>query len=451
MLRHQPSEQGKTYVTKDRAPISLKTKPFWWEDAPLSSEAEKRVQPQTDIAIVGAGYTGLSAAIVLARAGRSVQVFDKQRPGEGASTRNGGITSGNLRLSHSEMETRFGKARADAIMEEAKVARADLYSFIKEEKIDCDFSLVGRFAGAMSAHDYDKLAKDADYLHRTFGIDAFPVSRLEQKNFLGTDFYYGGNVRMDIGGLHPAKLHAEMLRLAREAGAIVHGETPIRSIVQDGLQHVAETARGVVRARNVIVGTNGYTDGADPWLRRRMVPVRSRIIATEELPQDLMARLMPRLMMCTDTRKLSYYYRPSPDGRRILFGGRDGTIVGEPDWPTEHLRRTLVAIFPELAGVGITHSWFGYVAMHRDMIPRIFSRKGMQYATGYCGSGVVWARWAGKMAAMKLLSEDGAKSAFDFRPPAGIPFFRGKAWFMPGVFAWLSLQDRLSARKSGRH
>ena len=181
-------------------------------------------------------------------------------------------------------------------------------------------------------------------------------------------------------------------------------------------------------------------------LRRRLVPVRSRIIATAPLSDNLMRQLMPKRMMLSETRKLHYYYRPSPDGRRILFGGRDGTIAGDPTWPTDHLRRALIDIFPEVEDVQLTHSWFGHVAMNRDMIPRIFSRQGVRYAAGYCGSGVVWARWAGQKAALQVLGEDGGKSALDMRPPGAVPLYNGTPWFMPGVFAWLTWQDRRAHR-----
>jgi glycine/D-amino acid oxidase-like deaminating enzyme len=419
---------------------------FWWDEAPLATLAQRPVPPSADVVIVGAGYTGLGAAIRLARAGRSVQIFDKQHPGEGASTRNGGITSGNLRPGHAELTRRFGEARATAILAEAKAAREDLYRFIAEEGIDCDLDLCGRFSGASAPSDYERLAREAETLNRTLGIEAYAVPRSEQRSVLGTDFYHGGAVRMDIGGLHPAKFHAGLLRLALAAGATVHGETEVQGIRGEGDGYEVATARGTVRARDVIVAVNGYTDAADRWLRRRLVPVRSRIIATASLSPNLMGELMPRRMMCSETRKLHYYYRPSPDGRRILFGGRDGTIAGDPDWPTESLRRALVDIFPALDGTEVTHSWFGYVAMNRDMIPRIFTRRGVHYAAGYCGSGVVWARWAGEKAAKQILGDASGVSALDFRPPPAVPLFAGKAWFMPAVFGWLMLQDRLARR-----
>ncbi len=419
--------------------------PYWWDAAPPASLPRQDVAPVSDVAIVGAGYTGLSAAITLARAGRSVQVFDKQRPGEGASTRNGGITSGNLRPSQAQLVSRFGQVRADAILAESKAAREDLYRFIAEEKLDCDFKLVGRFTGAATPTAYETGAREADRLSGALGIEAYAVPRAEQRNWLGTDYYYGGYVRMDIGGIHPAKLHAEMLRLALAAGVSVHGETAVTGIAVDGDGYTVNTARGATRASHVIAGPNGYTDASDKWLRRRMVPVRSRIIATAPISPNLMATLMPRAMMLSDSRKNHFYYRPSPDGTRILFGGRDGTIAGDPAWPTTMLRDTLVGLFPELSETEITHSWFGQVAMNRDMVPRIFCRRGVRYAAGYCGSGTVWARWAGQKAAFQVLGEDAGQSALDFRPPAAVPFFNGTPWFMPGVFAWMTLQDRVTA------
>ncbi|MFC3127759.1 NAD(P)/FAD-dependent oxidoreductase [Pseudoroseomonas globiformis] len=425
------------------------TEPFWWEAAPLQPALQQRpVEDKADVVVVGAGYTGLSAAITLARAGRKVVVFDKQRPGEGASSRNGGITSGNLRLSVSEMTERFGAERALAIQAEAKAAREDLYQFIEAEELDCDFALTGRFAGAISPDRYDSLAREADLLRQTLGIEAYPVSRADQRDVLGTALYHGGSVRMDIGGLHPAKLHAGMLRLALEAGVSLHAETGVLGLRAEGEKHEVETARGRIVADCVVSGSNGYTDASDPWLRRRLVPVRSRIIATAPLSPNMMGALMPRRMMCSDSRKISFYYRPSPDGTRILFGGRDGTIAGDAGWPTEFLRRNLVEIFPELGDVPITHSWFGHVAMNRDMVPRIFSRHGVRYAAGYCGSGVVWARWAGQKVALQILGGDGT-SALDFRPPSAVPLYNGKPWFMPAVFAWLSWQDRRAARARG--
>ncbi|MGY4504000.1 glycine/D-amino acid oxidase-like deaminating enzyme [Bradyrhizobium sp. GM24.11] len=231
----------------------------------------------------------------------------------------------------------------------------------------------------------------------------------------------------------------------------VHGRTPVISIERDGVGFRVFTAAGSVQARQVLVCTNGYTDGAVPFLRRRLVPVRSRIIATEELAPEVMARLMPQRMMITENREVGFYYRPSPDGKRILLGGRDSSRVGDPVAPKLFLRKGLVDLFPELEAVRLSHSWFGNVAMNRDMIPRIFEKDGIVYAAGFCGSGVVWAPWIGMRAAHKLLGhEEQARTAFDFRPPAFIPFYRGNPWFMPAFIQGYRMRDRIARWRASR-
>ncbi|SIT16486.1 NAD(P)/FAD-dependent oxidoreductase [Paracoccus saliphilus] len=429
----------------------MKTTPYWWDAAPPQPLPEKPIEKSVDVAIVGAGYAGLTAGLTLVRAGRSVAVFDRQHPGEGASSRNGGITSGSIRPDHQTLLRKFGEARTMAIEREGKLAREHLYSFLKEEGIECDFQLSGRFGGAIGPQDYEQMSRNAEKLRRDLGIEAYAVPQAEQHDYIGTDFFRGGVVRMDIGGLHPAKFISELLRVAQAAGVVIHSDTAATNIDRDGREFIVRTSRGHVRARQVLVCTNGYTDEANPWLRRRLVPVRSRIIATEELSTELMARLMPRQMMLGDTRTLGFYFRPSPDGKRILFGGRDGTYNDDPSKPVAYLHGNLLEIFPELQGTRISHTWFGNVAMHRDMIPRIFTRDEIVYATGFCGSGVVWAPWIGRWAALKLLGkEQDNPSAFDFRAPASIPFYRGKPWFMPLFMALYKARDRKKMRREGR-
>lgn len=424
--------------------------PFWWEAAPVKPLPVTPLAGQADVVVVGAGYAGLTAALTLARAGRSVTVLDKMNPGEGASSRNGGITSGNIRPGFAALKRAYGEDRALAIEAEGRDARAFIYDFIRDEGLDCDFQLTGRFYGVFGRQQYDKAARDAEALQKKLGIDAFPVPHAEQRNYIGTDHYRGGTVRMDIGGLHPAKYHAEILRVTQAAGVSVHSDTPVTAIDRDGSGFQVVTSAGAIRARQVLVCTNGYTDGSDPWLRRRIVPVRSRIIATEELDPALMARLMPRMMMVGEGKILGFYYRPSPDGKRILLGGRDASNSGEPEWPTAMLRKGLVTLFPELEKVRLSHSWYGNVAMHRDMVPRIFENKGLTYATGFCGSGVVWAPWIGSRAAHKLIGDDARRSAFDFRPPAFIPLYNGKPYFMPALIQVYRLQDRLAMARAIR-
>ncbi len=427
----------------------FRSTPYWWDDCTFSPLPVQAIASRCDVAIVGGGYAGLSAAIELARAGRSVQLFDRQALGQAASSRNGGMASGSIRPGRKDLIRKFGEPRATAILMEGKAAREDLWAFLEEEKIECDFHLSGLFDGAINDQECDELSRYADLLRRFLGIEAFPVAQSEVSKYIGTDFYAGGFVRMDIGGLHPAKLLSGILRVAMGTHAVIHENAAVTGTSAEAGGVRVRTSRGEVLAKKVLVCTDAYTDGFDPWLRRRLVPVRSRIIATEPLGKGVMDRLMPKRMMYGDMRQLSYYYRPSVDGSRILFGGRDGTTEGDALAPTTHLRTELGRIFPELAGVGLTHSWFGHVAMNRDMVPRIFTSGDTIYATGFCGSGVVWARWLGKKAAFKILGEaEKAQSAFDFDPaPQAVPFYRGRPWFIPLVYFLYEQRDKRAMRR----
>lgn len=229
--------------------IADKDTPYWWEAAPVKPLPPQPLQKKLDVAIVGAGYAGLSAGLVLARAGRSVAAFDAMNPGEGASTRNGGITSGSIRPDYATIARRLGEAKAQAIEAEGKVAREFLYDFIKTEGLECDFQLVGQFKGAFGYEQYETMARSAEALARKLGIDAYAVPHGEQQNYIGTDFYRGGTVRMDIGGLHPAKFHAELLRVACASGLAVHSKTPVISIERDGGGFRVATSAGTVQAR----------------------------------------------------------------------------------------------------------------------------------------------------------------------------------------------------------
>jgi glycine/D-amino acid oxidase-like deaminating enzyme len=418
--------------------------PYWWEAAPLRELETRPVAERTDVAVVGAGYAGLSAALTLARAGRSVAVFEKDRPGEGASSRNGGIASGNIKIGFAKMIETFGLERAKSIYGEGVEARNDLARFIEAEQIDCDFSLVGRFTGAVRPNHFESQAREADLLNKHLDIGAYMVPRTEQHAEIGSDFYHGGMVRPDIGGLHPGLLHRGMLECALKAGASIHGRTAVTGIRRDGDGFEVKTTHGRTRARDVIVATNGYTGASTPWLKRRIVPVPSQIIATEPLDAGVIDRLMPKRRMLGETRRLYHYFRPSPDGTRIVFGGRKGAETDDPMIKYRHLRRDLVEIFPELNDVAITHSWWGYTGYTLDSLPKLVGHDGIHYATGFCGSGVVWARWIGTKAAHRILGNtEQARTAFDERGFRALPLYDGRPWFLPVVIGWYGMMDRL--------
>lgn len=418
--------------------------PFWFEEAPLEPRPAggPRPDPACDVAIIGAGFTGLSAALPLARAGRSVQVFDSLAPGEGASRRNGGIASGSLYFSLGGAIERFGLEKGVGLHRESKEARKSLLDFIREEGIDCQLREAGRFDALFSPSHYEGKARECELLNKHLDIGAVMVPRAEQQSELGTEFYHGGMSRPDIPTLHPGLLHQGLLERLRDAGGKVTGHCGVLGFERLREGYLLQTEGGEVRAKQLIVAVNGYADGAVPWARRRLVPVTSQIIVTEPLSPNLMAALMPKGRAVGESRKLLNYYRPTPDGRAILFGGRAGATAKTAAAKTAALKDQLTAIFPELKETAVSHVWWGNVAYTFDYLPKLAEKDGVLYANGYCGSGVVWGTWLGQKAAWRLLGEaERARTLFAGDRFQTRPFYSGDPWFLPAMLAWYRWRD----------
>lgn len=421
----------------------MKDEPYWWEHARPVAVETAELPARVDVAVIGSGYTGLSAALTLARAGRSVTVLEAGIPGVGASSRNGGMLGHALKPSLDKLTQRYGERLAKELLTEAREAYDFLGRFVADESIECDYAETGAFTGIVKPAQYEALARETEQLSRTIGYEAHMVPKSEVRDEIGTDIYCGGRVTHHRAGLHPARYHAGLIDRVRRAGATVAGNSPVTMVQRNGGGFTVTTPRASLQARNVVVATNGYTGSVTPSLRRRIVPVTSYMIATAPLSPNLMATLMPKRRMLTDSNRLLCYFRPSPDNTRVLFGGRPAYTDIGPQLAAERLSRYMTRIFPELRDVELTHSWFGYIGYTFDRLPHVGERDGMHYAMGYCGSGVVMSTWLGRKAALRLLGQPEGKSAFaEIRHPTS-PVYYGKPWFLPFVQAWYQGADLL--------
>lgn len=421
----------------------MKEQPYWWEHAPPIAVETPTPPDRADVAVIGAGYTGLSAALTLARAGRSVVVLEAGVPGVGASSRNGGMLGYALKPGLDALSHRYGMKLATALLTEAREAYDFLGRFITEENIACDYAETGGFTGIVKPAQYEALARETEQLSRTIGLEAHMVPKSEVRDEIGTDLYCGGRVMHRRAGLHPARYHAGLIARVREAGVMVAGDTPVTRLQRNGGDFTLTTPRASLKARDVVVATNGYTGPATPALRRRVIPVTSYMIATAPLSPNLMATLMPKRRVLTDSNRLLCYFRPSPDNTRVLFGGRPAYTDIGPKRAAARLSRHMTRIFPELRNVELTHSWFGYIAYTFDRLPHVGERDGMHYAMGYCGSGVVMSTWLGRKAALRLLGQPEGQSAFAELNHPTSPVYYGKPWFLPLVQAWYQGADLL--------
>lgn len=428
----------------------FKETPYWWDDAGPPGLKDGDLPPTVDVAVVGSGYTGLNVALETARAGRSTVVLDAEHAGWGCSTRNGGQISTSVKPTLGELTQRHGAERAAAIRREGRTALDWIGDFVAREGIACDFQRPGRFHAAHTPEQFTAMSARIDDLRRE-GIEAQIVTRAEQRSELGTDAYYGGTVFPRHAALHPAKYHHGLLQRVQSASARIIPFCPVLEIGRGGAGFVLQTPRGRISARDVVVATNGYSGTLVPWLRRRTIPIGSYVIATEPLPTDVMDQLFPTNRIISDTCRIVYYYRASPDRSRVLFGGRVSASETDPKVSAPRLHAEMTRIFPELSEVRISHSWAGTVAYTFDTLPHCGVHDGIHYATGYCGSGVSMAGYLGMRTGQRVLGLAEGRTAFDDLPFPTRPLYSGRPWFLPAAVAWYRWRDRREyLRAAGR-
>lgn len=423
----------------------IKTTPYWWDHVPRPALAEIAPPKTADVLVIGTGYTGLNAALETARGGRTTVAIDAEAAGFGCSTRNGGQISTSIKSDFDDLKALYGESdRAYGILKEGRNALSWIEDFVQREQIACDFNVVGRFHAAHNPVQYEKLARSLGQDPKGLETDAYAVPRAEQRREIGTDGYFGGLVYPHHASIDPGRYHAGLLDRCLAAGVTVVPYCPATGIRREADGFEVTTPKGVIRARELVVASNGYTRAVTPWLHRRVIPIGSYIIATEELDEALVAKLIPNDRILSDTRKVVYYYRASPDRRRILFGGRVSAAETDPLVSGPRLRAEMVRLFPELAATKISHSWMGFVAYTFDTLAHTGRHEGAWYAMGYCGSGVSMASYMGMKIGRKILGKSDGKTAFDDLPFPTRPLYTGRPWFLGAAVAWYRWRDKLN-------
>ena len=420
-------------------------RPYWHATMPaLPSYRDRALPDAADVVVIGGGYTGMNAARVLARAGAAVTVLEAEGLGFGGSTRNGGIVHPGYKWGPSDLVRRYGDDTGRALWAETMAGYETIKRVIAEEAIDCEFRECG-YLDLAWAPSHAQHLRDSVRTLAEFGVETQYVEKADLGDEIGTNVYHGGLVFPPSGLLHPGKYFAGLAAAAAAAGADLHEGVRARTIRRDAdARLVVETERGAIATKEVVVGTNGYTDGVVPSLRRRVIPIGSYIIATEPLPEELARVLSPRGRAFFDTKNFLYYWHISED-RRMIFGGRASFLPMGMDRIHAILHKGMLQVHPQLAGYRIEYGWGGNVGFTFDRMPHVGRGDGITYALGCCGTGVALmtalgvavGEWLGGGPAPVL-----SRLSFPLVPAP----YEGRPWFLPFVGEWFRLQDTLARR-----
>ncbi len=426
--------------------------PYWWETGAPLADLAHLAREECDILIIGAGFTGLTAALTASKSGARVTVVDAGVPGRGASSRNGGMCGPHARVTFGAMEKSFGRDIASRILGEMPKAYEYTRALIKQEKFACGFRQTGRIQLAATKRHFEEFKQLARVLEREAGYQADIIKQQDLGAHIRSNHYVGGLFYPDHGGLNPCQLHDGLMAACIRDGVQIVQNCAVSAVRQSGEGFVVRAGKGSVRAGAVILATNGYTRAPFRWHQRRVFALPSFIIATERLDPELLTHLAPGRRMMVETYAKHSYFRISPDGTRILFGGRAGLIPYGPEFAAKRLKRTMVDIWPELDGVELSHSWRGYTGFTHEHTPHVGCHDGIHFAMGYSGSGVAMAPYLGMKVAYRALGDKRGDTVFaDTKMttrayhPGGPPLFlaAGELWYRQVV-------DRIEARQARR-
>ncbi len=418
---------------------------YWHTTVQMPDDSKLAPLPEkVEVAVIGGGYTGLSAARTLAKQGVRVAVLEANTIGWGASSRNGGMVLTGLKLGMQSVMKKYGRELARRFFQSSLDAIDTVEQIVREEEIDCGFARYGHLLTANKPKHFDSLKEEMEFMEREFNHSMRLISRDQQRSEVGSDTYYGALLDECSGGLNPAQYVTGLARAAEKAGASLEARARVVRLERKGLGYLVETERGALHAESVLVGTSGYTGKITKKLQRKVIPIGSFIIATETLSQDLAKEIIPNGRMIFDSRHYLNYFRLWEN--RLIFGGRAAffpetsrTIQRSADI----LRREMIQVYPQLRDAKVEYVWGGTLDFAFDKMPHVGEIDGIYYSLGYAGHGVAMATYLGKTVAEAILNGDIKEHPFAKIPFPSAPFrlYNGFPWFLPFAGAWHKVLD----------
>ncbi len=425
----------------------MKPLSFWLDTAPaFTMAAPQPVGGRTDVVVVGGGFTGLSAALTLAKRGIAVTVVEANSIMSAASGRNGGHCNNGLAHDFAGVAARFGAERAREMYRAFDAAVDLVEGIVTREAIDCDFVRSGKLKLAAKPAHFDGLKRAQDVLAREVDSDTEIIEKSSLPGEIGSSIYSGGLLQRRSASLHVGKYGVGLAHAAARAGAVIHEKAAVTAIERPAGQRFKITTRkGTIEADHVVLANGVPLEGPFAWFRRRIIPIGSFIIVTEPLGADRARSIMPGRRNCTTTQHIGHYYRMTADDR-LVFGGRARFAMSSPASDLKSgaiLEANLAEVFPQIAGCRIDYCWGGLVDMTSDRLPRAGEHEGMHYAVGFSGHGVQMSNYMGDLMARRIAGDEVVNPWRDVPWPA-VPLHFGKPWFLPFVGAYYRRLDRIS-------
>ena len=424
----------------------MKLVPYWHDTAAAFADASAgKLEGEVDVAVIGGGFTGLSAALALAQKGASVVVLEAGRVIGQASGRNGGHVNNGTALDVGGLAEKYGLEAARSLYLAYDDAVDTVERIITEQQIQCDFRRCGKIKLAAKPEHYEKLARSFDLLNREVDAETelVPASRIRDE--VNSKLFHGGLLYRKSAQLHMGSFGAGLAGAAARNGARIFENAPVTGLQRlNGASHRVTTPRGVVTAKQVLIATGPSQKGPFSWFRRRVVPIGSFIIATQPLTNTQLDWIMPTRRNATTTKHVGNYFRVAADNR-LIWGGRARFALSNPASDAKSgrvLERGLHHTFPQLGNVRIDYCWGGVIDLTADRLPHAGEHNGLFYAMGFSGHGAQMSVHMGQQMASIMAGDTKANPFRSLKWPA-IPGHFGPPWFMPFVGAYYRLQDYL--------